>query len=981
MSRMIGKLLDQVATVIDSLLEQDGDTAQACNSRQPGKDIMMKEGSTTEMQFTETDDGADNVAPGVDPVGADTAAGVQNPEMETGMGKATIAEFRASADEFMAAFNVALYEIESSRKKIEERSIRIDELNESIETINCSLHDAVNDGRRKEEEHSREKEQLNQRIRDAESERDRLCQELHAQETTLNARAEEIGQLSSRVNELGDALEQSTVEGRRAQEEYACERDALTGKLDELQELFEEADSQMKLQQKALAEGDEEISRLNCRVDELIEEISAQSESMRLQSESHANVIEELDARIISVTGEMEELQSAYEESRAHVEKLENLNRALHESAISENTLHKRALANKQNAIDSYRSKLEAANALLEGRADNATTAENLETALSDLESRLKEAETLNQALRERAKVTEELEAETGQLRAALQEAMDSSAQNATHTQGLQQSMLDLQSELESAQSMQESLVARLGDYESLKEEVMSLRTAAQQASNDSSALVDAGTTLEQLRSEVDELKSALSDSEEQRAQLQSALYSAYLPDELGSGSVPSPAHNTQSVPVIADRNRFVSHLDNLLAEREDSDVKQTVMYVLLDNFIRVRDEIGIMNSEDVIDDILGIISSVCDANDIISRFDDHDFAILSSDESIDKAREKAETICSVIKHHGFNYAGKSLSTTASIGICSIRRNDTSAETVMSRAEHTCDAARLSGGNGVLANSAIAGDLVTQGDNAKHEDMVDRTLSEKRIRMYYQPISCLMNYSGSNFEVLIRVVDETGNIILPGEFFSMAASTRREEDIDRYVIDSIMQTLSENPDLKTKMFIKLTGQSVANKELPAWIVGKIKEYWINPEQLVFEIAESILQKDIRNVSTLSRELNAIGCMIAIEHYQMSTHPHRLKHIHADFIKIDAKLTGSLSRNSNSQSKVAAIMDVAREYNYITIAEGVENPACLNKLWEMGVNCVQGHFVKQPSVNLNFDFRGITPGQHSKEDSKASFTIE
>jgi diguanylate cyclase (GGDEF)-like protein len=989
---------------------------------------MMKDEAAKEMESSNTGYATDHAAPGMPPVAAETSAGVQDPEMEAGMEKPTIAELRSSADEFNAAFNVALYELESSRKQLEESSIRIDELNESIKITSRSLNEAINEGRKQEEQHSREKEQLdkkihdaesecdrlneevsaqentlnlraeeisqlssrveeglkreqqysreieqlNQRLHDAESERDHLNEEVYAQENTLNARAEEISQLSSRINEMGDALEQSAVEGRLAQEEFVRERDALAGKLDELEELLEEADSQLKSQQKVLAENEEEITQLNYQIDGLKVEIDAQSESMRLQAESHVNAVDELDARITGISGEMEELQSVYEESRSYVEKLENLNRALHESVISEHTLHKRVLAEKEKAIDIYRSKLEATDASREGQADNAAEKEALETALSELESRLQESDTLNQSLREKVKLTEELETEVGQLRAALLEAGDSSSQEAEHAQNLQ-FLAELRSQLESSRAMQEELAARLGDYEALNEEVVNLRAAVQQASNDSSALMDAGAMVEQLKSRVNELYSALAKSEEQRIQLQTALPDASLPDHPGGRSVPPPVHNSQSVSLITDRKQFAWHLNNLLSEQDGSAVKQTVMYVLLDNFMRVRDEIGIMNSEEVIDDISGIISSACDADDVISRFDDSAFAVISSDESIDKAREKAESICSSIKTHIFNYTGKSLFTTASISVCPIRENDAGAETVMSRAELACDAVRLSGGDAVLAISAVAENLATQGDNAEHEDIVVKTLSEKRVRMYYQPISCLVGLPDNNYEVLIRIVDETGNIILPGEFFSMAASAGQGELIDRYVIESIMQTLSENPDLKTKMFIKLTSQSVADKGLSGWILEKTKEYWINPEQLVFEIAESIFQQDIRNLSALSRELHEIGCMIAIEHYQMSTHPHRLRHIHADYLKIDASLAGNLSSNSKSQSKVAAIVGVARENNYITIAEGVENPGCLNKLWEMGVNCVQGYFVKQPSMSLNYDFQGIIPAQEENED--------
>jgi GGDEF domain-containing protein len=66
-------------------------------------------------------------------------------------------------------------------------------------------------------------------------------------------------------------------------------------------------------------------------------------------------------------------------------------------------------------------------------------------------------------------------------------------------------------------------------------------------------------------------------------------------------------------------------------------------MYILLDNFIRIRDEIGIMNSELVINDISEIIASFCNDNDTVARFGDCTFAILSCNASTDDTLEKAK--------------------------------------------------------------------------------------------------------------------------------------------------------------------------------------------------------------------------------------------------------------------------------------------------------------------------------------------------
>jgi len=915
-SRVIIKPTGVVNSVPSAPHIQPGkDASQQGNSERPNKDTMMENKTIKDMTLSEqemTCNASGNAGPGSELPDMDLTGKDHQPGDDSRMEQPAISDLAAVADEFNAAFNTALYELDSSRKQLAERSGRIDELNESIKSLNSALNDEVNKGRGKQEEYSRETEQLNQKIDDIESDRERLLRQVSEQESTLNARAGEISQLSSRVEEVNATLEQYPAEHQHAQEELVRERDILTGKLDELQVLFDVAGNQREAHQKKLEDRDNEISSIRKQLGEL----------------------------------------------GAHAANLENLNRALHESSISENTLHKKLIIEKNNKIELLQT--------------NTEEKENLQRALNDLESRLQETESQKLMLGERATLADELEAEAGQLRAALQEAREASP---AEVRSLQVQLADLNSGLENSRAEQEALAGKLRDHEALEQEVSGLREAVQQADKKLLEQVDVSNTVDSLKDEVKKLKSALSASEEMREQSQSSLPAVSPSDEPCVSDTPAPERDTQPVPKIADRDQFALHLNKLITGQVDTDINSNVMYLLIDHFIRIRDEIGIMNSAHVINEIAEIIVSSCDDDDTVSRFGDCTFAVLTCNESTDETQAKAEKIRSMIEKHIFETPGHSMVVTTSIGICTVRKNDTCAENVISRADLACESARSSGGNQVLVNSAIADEMVIKSSTENHKEMISATLNENRIMLYYQPISCLKDIPGNHYEVLIRVVDESGGVILPGEFFSMAGTSGQTEDIDRHVIEKIMQMMFENRDQEMTLFIKLTSQSVADHELPLWIIEKIKEYKVNPEQLVFEVAETTLQSDLKNFSMLSKALNSIGCKIAIEHYRMSTQPQHLLHIHADYLKIDSGLVEGLSRNGGSYSKVAAIMDIAREHNYITIAEGVEDPASLAILWELGVGLAQGYFIQAPTGNRDYNFQGIVEESKKEEDGK------
>jgi diguanylate cyclase (GGDEF)-like protein len=868
---------------------------------------------------------------------------VQTSEAETE--KPAINELLAAAEEFNAAFNTGLYELEASRKRAKERATRIEELNESIQSINTELQNAVSEARGKEEAHARESEALNHTIHLLESERKRLRQQITEQQQSLDAQSGDIAGLTSHVAELTATLEQHKTDSLRAAEAFAREREESSNTLALLQEKYDIGRGQLEVLQadletrtnelagfsgqvdtlteevaslteagtrreaahreessrlhtelqalndairtkeQQLQQGTQEldarnseIARLNERTAELGHELEAQTGRLREETESHARECEELNDRISSISGDYESLKLVNDELAAHVEKLENLNRALHDSSNSEQDVHRKIVAEKDAAITSLRAKLEA---MKPGQAIPAVAAEaegEFRAALNDLESRLEESESQARLYAERAGIADELEAQVKQLELELQ---------------------------------------------ALRENGATPVVTAQEPSQD--------------------------------------------PD-----AVPAP--------LFTDRDRYIAHLNQLLAKPDEAGTGHLLMYVLLDNFIRVRDEIGVLNSEQVVDGIFAIIESCCDSSDMIARFGDCTFAVLCKDTSTEATQKKAEQIRSTVEKHIFEVAGHTLLTSTSIGICTVRGSDSGAEQLISRADLACESARLSGGNQVVVSSAVSDELCVPGSNTRHAEIVDKVLVENRIKVYYQPISNLKENAITCFEVLTRVVDENSDIILPGEFFTMATNSGKATEVDRHVIESVLRTLTEMPNPNMKLFIKLTRQSVACHDLPVWISDKLDAYNINPGQLVFEVAERVMDSELKNLSRLSMALNKIGCKIAIEHYRLETKPQHLHHIHPDYLKIDSGLVQNIGNKGGCLAKVNEIMDLARLNNLMTIAEGVESPACLAILWELGVNFAQGYIISAPVGKANFEIYDVDSEPDKATNGKATYTL-
>ena len=109
--------------------------------------------------------------------------------------------------------------------------------------------------------------------------------------------------------------------------------------------------------------------------------------------------------------------------------------------------------------------------------------------------------------------------------------------------------------------------------------------------------------------------------------------------------------------------------------------------------------------------------------------------------------------------------------------------------------------------------------------------------------------------------------------------------------------------------------------------------------------------------------TFVKSMQNLNCKVAFEHYGHSDQPQLLKHLPVDILKVDGALISGLAGNEANQSRVKAILELAKEHGKECIAECVDDAGSLAQLWQYGVDFIQGNFVQEPSKDLNYDFEG------------------
>jgi diguanylate cyclase (GGDEF)-like protein/PAS domain S-box-containing protein len=417
----------------------------------------------------------------------------------------------------------------------------------------------------------------------------------------------------------------------------------------------------------------------------------------------------------------------------------------------------------------------------------------------------------------------------------------------------------------------------------------------------------------------------------------------------------------------LSNRQYFLQLLKERMAEPQTDEEYRALLYITLDNFKAIRDETGIEASDQALRDIARILKSNCGDNDCLSRLGDCSFAILHYDTNQEKTLGLGETLLHGIAGNLSEVNGRAITMTGSIGICSIEKQASDATAMIAYADMACEVARSSGGNQIHTHSHIVGEQAGGEQEQEWDKVIRATIDEERFYLAYQPIVSLKGDTQQRYEVLLRIVDSAGQVMLPGQFLSIADKNGLSHEIDHWIIDTAFNQLGQlrAEDKDISFYIKLSGGTLSDTGLPEWISDKLVENNLSSESVVFEISEQTAINDLTSAINFTKEIHKLPCKVALEHFGQSEQSQLLQHLPVDILKINGALIGGLGNNKDHQEKVKEICEMARESDMQCIAECVDDAGSLAHLWQVGLDFIQGNFVQEPSKTIDYDFEGET----------------
>jgi EAL domain-containing protein (putative c-di-GMP-specific phosphodiesterase class I) len=346
---------------------------------------------------------------------------------------------------------------------------------------------------------------------------------------------------------------------------------------------------------------------------------------------------------------------------------------------------------------------------------------------------------------------------------------------------------------------------------------------------------------------------------------------------------------------------------------------------------------------------------------DTLARLGGDEFGVLLENCAPDNAARIADQLRQTVSDFHFVWENRSFGITVSIGLVNVEDDLFTLADVLSAADAACYMAKDKGRNRVQVYHPEDSEVSIRQGEMEWVGRIQKALEEDRFVLYAQEIKGVTgaHEQGTHCELLIRMLDERGELVPPMAFIPAAERYSLMPAIDRWVLRTAFATISRlrTEGVQPKLdlcAINLSGASVTDERFLDFVREQFGHFSVPPKLICFEITETVAIANLERASLFIQSLKELGCRFSLDDFGagMSSFAY-LKHLPVDYLKIDGGFVKDMADDLIDRAMVEAINSVGHVMGKKTIAEFVDSERVLKALREIGVDFAQGYWVAKP----------------------------
>lgn len=417
----------------------------------------------------------------------------------------------------------------------------------------------------------------------------------------------------------------------------------------------------------------------------------------------------------------------------------------------------------------------------------------------------------------------------------------------------------------------------------------------------------------------------------------------------------------------LYNKNYLIDKLEESVDQAISGNAKSALFYIVIEDFMEtVQTKLSVSSSDIVLGTIASHALTLLGEKDVLCRFGEDAFMLLTPEANANQALKKAEILGKQLRDYIVDIDGSTLQFNYSLGIAFINETTANSDTPVAHAMKALELVRkdVAKGEGTIAR-------IYEPEGSKEEKSgknvaatVQNALEQGRFRLLFQPILSLRGSDKEHYEVLLRMLDENDQEVSPVDFLESAAQINATTKIDRWVILEGIKILAEHraQGHQTRLIINLSGESLCDQTLPPWLAVAFKAAKLPADALIFQLSEIDVNDHLNLAKSFTAQLSEMGAGCSISHFGCALNPfNALSHVNVQYIKVDGSFTQELQNGSGETTSLSDLVGKLHQDEKITIVPFVENASVLSKLWQSGVHYIQGYYLQGPAAEMSYDF--------------------
>ncbi len=391
----------------------------------------------------------------------------------------------------------------------------------------------------------------------------------------------------------------------------------------------------------------------------------------------------------------------------------------------------------------------------------------------------------------------------------------------------------------------------------------------------------------------------------------------------------------------LCDRDQFVEAVEERILDPRQREQPGALLLLDIDSFHLVNDSLGHEVGDRLLDAVGTALREEARAEDLPARICADEFALLLHRAEPAQAQAAAERLIALVRERGKPAVG------ASVGIASFGGTGeaVTAEGLMIAADIALCEAKEAGGGRAMDSAS--------GPNRKltWAQRIREAIDKRRIVVYAQPIFDLRNRCVAREELLVRMLDDDGDVIPPSSFLPTAERLGLIAEIDRLVLAKAVELAGRSRPIA----VNVSGASLSDPclidDVRAAIAGGLNPAWLD-----FEITETAAVSNMADARAFAHTVTELGCGLGLDDFGTGFSSFSyLKELPVQHLKIDIEFIRDLRTSPVDQRLVGAMVQFAKAFGQETVAEGVEDAETLALVRGLEVDYAQGFHIGEPAL--------------------------